>query len=118
LTEQHDSQGYYLVVQGGPENYDLRYGPLPAGRFILADNNKFAAYVDNNGVVYVMNFRTDTPRAVKNLSKRDLQALAANSTPNYALSFEVGSSGTYTLIIEEQDFGDTVRVNILRSFSE
>ncbi len=117
-TQEHDSQGYYLVVKGGPENYDIRYGPISDGAYVLADNDKFAAYVDNNGVVYVMNFRSDTPRAIKNISKKDLQALAANVTPNYSLSFRLGDSGAYSLIIEEKEYGDTVSVAIPSMYTQ
>jgi hypothetical protein len=118
LRKEHDSGGYYVVVQGGPEDYNIKYGPISDGTFVLADNDKFAAYVDLNGVVYVMNFHDSTPRQIKKFGKKDLQALAANSTPNYSLSFQVDNINTYRLIIHELDYGDTLYVSIPRNLSE
>lgn len=118
LRKEHDSNGYYLVVQGGPENYDIRYGPISDGAFVLADNQKFAAYVDINGIVYIMNFHDNTPHQIKKFGKKDLQALAAESTPNYSLSLQVDNTYTYRLIIHELDFGDFLYVSIPSNLSE
>ena len=118
LTKEHDSGGYYLVVHGGPEDYDIRYGPISDGAFVLADNQKFAAYVDINGIVYIMNFHTSNPRTLMKFGRKDLQALAANDTPNYSLTFRVDNTNTYTLIIQENDYGDILNVSIPRTLSE
>jgi hypothetical protein len=68
--------------------------------------------------VYIMNYRMNVPTPIKKYTRRDLKALASNSTPNFALSLATNSDNAYILTIHEKDFGDTLYLTIPKALSE
>jgi hypothetical protein len=118
VTVTHETTGYYLIVKGGPENYDKRYGPAAQGEFVISANGKFAMYVDIVGNVYIAPFDKSGLQLVKKINKKDFAALNRDETPNWDLGLHTDNNGTYYLDIEELTYSQKSFYLIPRNFTQ
>ena len=118
LTVTHEAKGYFLNVKGGPENYDIRYGPAAQGEFVLSPNGKFAVYVDIVGNIYIAPFDKSTLQLMMKINKKDFAALNRDETPNWDLGLHTDTNGTFYLDIEELTYGQKTFYQIPRELTQ
>ncbi len=113
------SDGRYILVTSAETGQTLSYGPLAAGALVEGPNEKFCAYVDILGNVYVVTYGQPSLHRLDTNLKRDyqLQALMHGVEPEYLLSIDMTDRGTYVLIIKELSFGDKIGVELPQKFT-
>jgi hypothetical protein len=115
VTNPMESDGYHLIVKGGPENFSQDIGGLRQGFFLVGDNNEFMVYVDIEGNVFIISFRDFVLRqAAPKLSNKEFRVFINGATPNFKLSFhpDPDNPGTYSLIIQELNYGGKVTITL------
>jgi hypothetical protein len=99
VTLEDREDGEYLIVKGGPENYDNSYGPYAKGEYIVGPGDKFAVYVAFTGEVFVLKFGDPNPGILDDIKWFD--AIVQGSTPDYELELQPQADGTYSIYIKE-----------------
>ena len=120
VTNPQESDGYHLLVTGGPENYQGDIGGLMQGFYTVGDNNKFMVYVDIQGDVYIISFHDFVLRqAAPKLSNKEFTVFIKGDTPNFKLTLhnDPDNPGTYSLTIRELNYGGSTTINLNRRYT-
>jgi eukaryotic-like serine/threonine-protein kinase len=119
VSMTQDSGGYYLNINGGAGNYDLRLGPLSKGAYVVADNEKFAAYVDIVGNVYLALFEKGYLHTLTRLNKTSFGFMQKRADePRFDLRLTTNDVGTYVLIVRELNYGGSQSIQITRALTQ
>ena len=111
-----DNGARFLQYTGGPNNYNVKLGPVSAGELIMGSNEVFCIYVDIQGNVYIVRYESKSLRHLENI-KKNLSALRNGAEPKYDLRLSTDDNGTYSLFIHEKDFGDSYMIKLPRNFT-
>jgi serine/threonine protein kinase len=111
----NEQSARYIHVTGGLDDYDEIYGPVANGELVLGSNDVFCIYVDILGNVYILRYGT-TLRVIENI-KPKLAALRRGDEPNYDLRLTTDDNGTYTLYINEKNYGDNYSIKLPRNLT-
>jgi len=120
VKQVSENDGYHMIVTGGPDNYNGDVGGLSQGFFLVGDNNKFMVYVDIGGNVFIISFHDFVLRqAAPKLSNKEFTFLINGGTPNFQLSFHTDpdNPGTYSLIIQELNYGGKATIRLDRRYT-
>lgn len=111
---QDTKEGDFLIVSGGSVNYSYRLGPLAKGAYALGPNQKFIAYITNDGEIFAARIGNLNFIRVGDLKKR-LMAVIKRVEPIYVLSFH--EAAAYTLIIYERIFDEKDSIVLPRAIT-